>query len=116
MGTQHNAIVNGIILELGRKYPNYLRVWPNNTGALRDEHGRLVRFGLVGSADIFGVVKNGPFFAIEVKSGRDQQREAQKNFQTMIEAMGHVYVLARSIEEGVAILEEAIILALEGKK
>lgn len=43
-------------------------VWRNNSGALQDRFGRLVRFGKVGSSDILGVDGgSGKFIAIEVK-------------------------------------------------
>lgn len=48
-------------------YKNVM-VWRNNSGALQDRRGRLVRFGKVGSSDILGVQGGtGKIIAIEVK-------------------------------------------------
>ena len=41
----------------------------------------------------------GRAFAIEVKTARGQQREAQKNWQKAWEKRGGIYVLARSVED-----------------
>jgi hypothetical protein len=51
-----------------------------------------------GSADISATI-NGRSVKIEVKAGRDRQREAQKNYQQQIEAAGGIYIIARSFEE-----------------
>jgi hypothetical protein len=83
-----------------------LRVWRNNSGALIDERGKLVRFGLQGSADILGIIApSGRFLGIEVKSATGRQTPQQKNFQSMVESMGGVYILARSVEEAMVCLK-----------
>ena len=41
----------------------------------------------------------GRAFAIEVKTAKGQQREAQKNWQKAWEKRGGIYVLARSVED-----------------
>ena len=81
-----------------------LRVWRNQTGALRDERGRLVRFGLPGSADILGILKGGRFLAIEVKSPTGRQSEQQHNFERMVRNMGGLYILARSVSDVLEVL------------
>jgi hypothetical protein len=97
--TEHQ-IQQHILLTLGAR-PG-LRIWRNNTGAVKDQHGRLIRFGLVGSADILGVLApSGRFVAIEVKTDVGRQSEAQRNFQRMIEDHGGVYILARSVDDAV---------------
>lgn len=74
-----------------------VRVWRNNTGALRDATGQLIRFGLKGSADILGIVgPAGRFLAIEVKAPRGRLSEHQQNFRAMVESLGGLYVVARS--------------------
>jgi len=77
-----------------------MRIWRNQTEALKDERGRLVRFGLIGSADILGIIKhNGTLLAIEVKTDTGRQTEQQKAFQNMIESHGGIYILARSVDD-----------------
>lgn len=93
-----HVIQSRILLEIG-SIP-WLRVWRNNTGALLDRNGKLVKFGLQGSADILGIMKpQGRFLAIEVKTEKGRQSESQKRFQQMVEDMGGLYILARSPED-----------------
>jgi hypothetical protein len=87
-----------VLSYLGR-YPG-VTVWRNNTGALRDVNGRVVKFGCPGSADIFAVVEpHGRFFGIETKSPSGVQSPIQRNWSKAIERRGGVYILARSIED-----------------
>jgi hypothetical protein len=79
VGLSEQVIQQRIRLELGR---GPVRLWRNNVGALRDEHGRLVRYGLApGSSDLIGLrqLRVGAehqgqvlavFSAIEVKAPR----------------------------------------------
>jgi hypothetical protein len=75
-----------------------------NTGAVKMEK-RFIRFGVPGMADIlaFSREKSGEFTItptwIEVKTDRGTQSEYQKSFQKLVEEYGHVYVIARSIED-----------------
>ena len=95
--TEHE-IQQRILLAIGARRD--IRVWRNQTGALPDVRGRLVRFGLVGSSDILGVMAPaGRILAIEVKSPTGRQTESQHNFQRMVESMGGLYILARSVED-----------------
>lgn len=67
---------------------------------------RVIRFGLVGSADLLGILRGGRFLAVEVKTAKGRQSEAQRNFQRMIESMGGVYVLARDVQTVVDVIDE----------
>lgn len=74
-----------------------LRVWRNNSGGLRDGNGRLIRFGLKGSADIIGIMAPyGRFLAVETKAPDGVLSEQQERFRDMVIAMGGVYIVARS--------------------
>ncbi|MBF0406450.1 MAG: VRR-NUC domain-containing protein [Candidatus Riflebacteria bacterium] len=87
-----------ILLELGNK-PG-IRIWRNNSGALYDQRGHLIKFGLQGSADILGIIKpHGRFLAIEVKAPRGKLTKQQERFKRMIEGHGGLYILARSMED-----------------
>lgn len=98
--TSESQLLAQILLALGRD-PRCL-VWRNNTGALPDQRGRVIRFGLVGSADILGCLRpSGRFLAIEVKAANGHQSIAQKNFQRVITQAGGVYILAHSVEEAI---------------
>lgn len=78
----------------------------NNTGALRDKNGRLVRYGLVnGSSDIIGIMPGGVFLAIEVKYGRDTVKENQLSFIDAVKKQGGIAGIARSVEDAIKIIE-----------
>ena len=88
-----------------------ITVWRNNTGALRDERGRLVRYGLCqGSADLIGFRRVtitpemvgqelAQFVAIEVKAGRGRLSPEQSNFLAVVTQAGGVAGVARSVDE-----------------
>jgi hypothetical protein len=93
-----------------------------NTGAMRSEYkgkSRFIRFGIPGQADIlvfpwiYNLQGNGPYLInareivpvwIEVKGEKGRQSELQKSFQAQVEAEGHRYVLARSLDDVIAVL------------
>ena len=85
-----------ILLAIGR-LPGSLW-WRNNTGALPDKSGRVIRYGLKGSPDILGCCR-GRFVGIEVKAAMGRQSDAQQNFQRAFEKAGGLYVLARSADD-----------------
>jgi hypothetical protein len=69
----------------------------NNVGALYDDEGRLVRFGLPGSADLEGFIRpRARFLAVECKTTSGELRKLQANYQALVERMGGVYIIARS--------------------
>jgi hypothetical protein len=91
-----------ILLAIGR-IPGLL-CWRNNTGALRNKTGRLIRYGLVGSPDILACYR-GRFLGIEVKTSSGDQSDDQINFQRALERAGGVYVVCRSADEAVSAIE-----------
>lgn len=106
------AIQNAIRIEHGS---GPARLWRNNTGALKDAQGRLVRYGLCpGSSDLIGlrsvtitpdmVGKTvGVFVAIEVKD-RGRLTDQQRAFLEMVTQAGGLAGVARSPEEARLIL------------
>lgn len=97
------AFVVHDILKAWGAHPR-LRIARVNTGAavLR---GRLVRFGVPGTADICGVIApSGRLLMIECKTATGKQREAQVTMQRVVTAMGGVYVVARSVADVDAVL------------
>ena len=93
-----------------------VRLWRNNVGALRDERGRLVTYGLCkGSSDLIGLrqVLIGPehlgqtlavFSAIEVKAPKGRLREEQRSFLELVERFGGYSGVATSVEEAALVL------------
>ncbi len=88
-----------------------VRLYRNNTGTLRDQHGRPVQFGLaVGSADLIGwtTVTITPdmvgqqvavFTSIEVKSATGRLRPEQRQWLEAVQAAGGIAGVARSVED-----------------
>lgn len=87
--------------------------WRNNSGALPDRNGRIVRFGKAGSADILGVQsKTGKIVAIEVKkpSTRKDTTLLQREFLTAVHKCGGLSGVATSEEDVDKILSGEFLL------
>jgi len=92
------------------------RLFRNNTGTLRDQHGRPVQFGLCkGSADLIGwhAVTVTPdmvgstvavFLSIEVKTATGRLRPEQQQWIDAVQAAGGIAGVARSVEDAQALL------------
>jgi hypothetical protein len=92
------------------------RLWRNNTGTLRDQHGRPVQFGLCkGSADLIGyrTIMITPemvgqqvavFASIEVKTPTGRIRPEQRAWMETVQAAGGIAGVARSVEDAKALL------------
>jgi hypothetical protein len=88
-----------------------IKVFRNNTGTLRDQHGRPVQFGLCkGSADLIGwrTVTVTPemvgqriavFTSIEVKTPTGRLRPEQQQWLDAVQAAGGIAGVARSVED-----------------
>ncbi len=84
-----------------------------NSGVAKMD-GRFVRFGVPGMADILAFRKVDGYpeegggsinvLWIECKAPKGLQSQLQRSFQQQVEAEGHVYILARSIEDVEAVL------------
>lgn len=81
--------------------------WRNNTGALKDKNGRMVRYGLKGSADILGIMPDGRFLAIECKRIGGKVRPEQIDFLKMITSHNGVAMIVHNPDEMMEALEEA---------
>ena len=87
------------------------RLWRNNTGTLRDQHGRPVQFGLArGSADLIGYrtititsdmvgTTVAVFLSIEVKTPTGRIRPEQRAWMETVQAAGGIAGVARSVED-----------------
>ena len=94
-----------------------VRLWRNNTGALVDQQGRFVRFGLCkGSSDLIGlrVLEITPelvgqrlaqFVALEVKTAQGVLSPEQKAFLQLVQQLGGLGAVCRSIEQAQAVLD-----------
>ena len=87
------------------------RLFRNNTGTLRDQHGRPVQFGLCkGSADLIGWKRVtvtpdmvgqqvAVFLSIEVKTPAGRVRPEQQQWLDAVQAAGGIAGVARSVED-----------------
>jgi len=87
-----------------------VRLWRNNTGALVDQQGRFVRFGLCkGSSDLIGLrslvvspemvgQRLAQFVALEIKTARGVISPEQRAFLELVEQLGGLTAVCRSVE------------------
>lgn len=92
------------------------RLFRNNTGTLRDQHGRPVQFGLCkGSADLIGWTTRtvtqdmvgqqvAVFTSIEVKTPTGRIRPEQQQWLNAVQAAGGIAGVARSVGEAMDLL------------
>jgi len=97
---REQAIQQQILARLGA-LPG-LTMWRNNSGALVDQRGQLVRYGQPGSADLLGVAgPAGRLVALEVKRPGGRQTDLQRAWQGMVERHGGIYLVVTSVDEAV---------------
>jgi hypothetical protein len=108
MSTPEGAVLKAI---LGYLAARHILAYRMNTLAMPTADGkRFIKAGVPGMADILAfpnyiepVARKGFQFTvptwIEVKSATGKQSDLQKSFQAQVEAEGHKYILARSIED-----------------
>lgn len=108
--TPEKRIQDAVLAWLGRAG---IDAWRNNTGTAVygggrrvptfggsvDPPARRVSFGLLGSADITGILPDGRRLEVEVKRPGESQTVKQRKFQEMIERNRGVYLLVTSVEE-----------------
>ena len=96
-----------------------VRLWRNNSGALVDQQGRLVRFGLCkGSSDLIGLrtleitpglvgQRLAQFVALEIKGARGVVSPEQRAFLALVEQLGGLAAICRSVEAAEQVLKLA---------
>jgi hypothetical protein len=108
----HNRLLNQILIALSKQ--GLCRVWRSETGKAIKLSGyfrakstgdfesldrSIFAYGLKGSADITGILKNGKRIEIEIKTGDASQSKEQKNFAAMIKNFGGHYFVCRSVDD-----------------
>ena len=93
-----------------------VRLFRNNTGVLRDQHGRPVSFGLCkGSADLIGWTTRtitpdmvgqqvAGFTSIEVKTASGRLTPEQRQWLAAVETAGGIAGVARSVADAEGLL------------
>lgn len=100
----HEKLVDELLVALSAT--GICRVWRQPTGAAF-RHGKMIRYGKKGSADISGLLVGGRRLEVECKTGKAIQNTDQVNFGDMITRMGGLYVVARDVESVLAIVFKA---------
>ena len=86
--------------------------WRINSGALKDEHGRLVKFGAKGMSDIYAIGPAGISIWIECKRPEGGKlSEAQGEFLDCINRNGGIGIVVNSIESLEDQLKEAGVIS-----
>ena len=90
-----------------------VRIWRNNSGALKDFTGRLIHFGVAapGGSDLIGWVKvdgRAIFLAIEVKVKTGRVTQAQVDFINFVRQHGGRAGIARTVQDAEEICYGAI--------
>lgn len=101
-GKEHK-LMDDIRCELTR---HGAKVFRANVGRLFTADGRMVTTGLpVGFPDLFGTLKGGRSFYIEVKVKPNKPSESQVNFIEILSRVGAAAGVAYSVEEALKICE-----------
>jgi len=98
------AAIQNEILEFLRKHPKVAFAIVNTCGTVQVKK-RWITLGYPGLPDITGMLRNGLFFGIEVKTKKGQPSDLQKDFITVVNSYGGKAGIARSIEDAIEIIE-----------
>ena len=90
-------ITSRLLTTVPQRFPA-LRVWRVNVMGALNPHGRIVRTGPAGLADISGIGPGGVRIEIEVKAGRDRMRPEQESFRRMVLERGGIHIIARDVD------------------
>lgn len=60
---------------------------------------RPIRIGVAGEADLLACLPGGGFAAIETKSTKGKQRDAQKRYEAAVLQRSGIYLVARTLED-----------------
>jgi hypothetical protein len=115
MTTPEGAVKTAICYYLLTQKGKVRIFWINASTGIYDPSRGIFRankspFQIKGVADILGMLSNGRFLAIEVKSKKGRLSPEQKIFLEEINAGGGIGILARSVEDVECALKEIDLL------
>lgn len=93
------------VLKALRTHPSVAWVERMNTGAIKVGN-RFVRFGFVGSSDLIGMMRDGRFLGVEVKSNKGRLRPEQAVFLELVRSNGGVAFVAKDCRDVYKCLED----------
>jgi hypothetical protein len=92
------------------QYPGYILFAIPNGGARSKTEGAIMKGEgvLVGVADLFLALPSGVYHGlfVEMKAGKGRQSDAQKDFEKQAIMSGYKYVICRSLEEFVEVIND----------
>lgn len=102
--SNEKQIQDAVLKYLSLRYNNKedTMFWRNNTGGAKTEGGGFIRFGALGSPDIF-VVSKGQIIGLEIKD-KAKVSDAQKEFAKKFTDAGGIYLVIRSVDDIMKIL------------
>jgi len=103
--TEHQQLVNDILVALSARG---VLCWPIATSKAISPTGRVVAYGNKGHGDIGGVIgPAGRALSIEVKTGKAREEPHQQKFGAAFRRVGGLRIVARSVDDALAVLEVA---------
>jgi len=111
--SKHSNREKEVMLWVAKNYPEFARIWRFDTGqayakfslkACLAEYKRtksitaamkklvIISYGVVGWPDLT-IIFYGIFIGVEIKVGKDKQREEQKNMENTLKRIGGAYIL-----------------------
>lgn len=107
MAGPEQVLQQAILVKWG-KHPR-LRLFRRNVGAMRDDSGRLVRFGIPGQSDLHGwLAPAGRAIELEIKTPSGRVSEPQQNWIDTALEFGVAAAVIRSMSEADAFFEELL--------
>jgi len=103
----HTRLLNSTLILLGDKARDRGRFFRMETGmGLNIRTEDKFTYGIVGQADIMGILRGGRHIWLECKTGNAVQSAQQKAFQKMIERWGGLYMVIREPREALGFVLE----------
>lgn len=100
----HSKLVNEILVALSRAG---VLCWKQHQGRVLTLSGKPIKVGLNGAGDINAILPpRGRFASIDAKTGSGVQSDKQEKFQKAVEKQGGLYLVARSVEDALELVEQ----------
>lgn len=100
---EHQKLLDDILLAVG-SLPS-VRIWPRVVGF---DESKQIRYGIPGECDLDGIMLGGRRISIEIKTGKATLSKDQKRWKAMILKFGGIYVEARSVDDALDGIKQAL--------
>lgn len=105
---KESALQSQLLLRAPIELPD-LRLFRRNVGVARAASGNMIRFGIKGQPDLYGLWRGGGFVEVELKSKNGRLRPEQAAYAAWCASWGvrHIVLVESSIEDWIAALRNA---------